>query len=485
MKKKIILGVLSFSLFFLVSGIFIVISIERGISNLDNLIKLHKVELLREHLLIDLRRVQSDIQLKNTRYAKGAAAMVAHARSMDAAMDGCFRCHHSANIHKILWELKENINRYKEAISRVLTIRADVKRLEAEEDVAYRVGNDLVAQVDLIVEIANRKLDEKTDSTLAAIAISKKILFLLLIAGPLGATVSGFFFIRSVTKPVGVLLEATRHVKNADFEYTIQETLKDEFAELATAFNEMTSSINRQYQEMQRAEQLTVYGEMAAGLAHEIKTPLAGIKGAMNLLRKENGITEENREVLESAIGEIKRIESLMKELLQYARPSKPNLMRVDLNEVLKDIIDLLPRYPAFRRGDFGTIEVSTDFAPDLPVLDTDPLQQQQIFLNLFLNAADAMQEGGTLTVGTSYHQREWIEVVVSDTGRGIPPEHMKSIFKPFFTTKPKGTGLGLATTKRLVEQHGGVITVAAQIRGTSFHIRFPLQKEAAGGKTV
>jgi len=477
MKRKVLLGVALFSLLFLIGGIYIVFSIERGVTTLSNIIKLHRVEILREHLLIDLKRVQADIHFKNTRYARGATIMVAHARAMDAAMEDCFGCHHSDEITTILTDLKKGIEQYKDAISRVLTIRADVARLEVEEDAAFQVGEQLVEKVAAMIEIANEKLAEKTRMTLRQIDFSKKILFFLLATGPIVALILGILFTRSVTRPIDALLEATRRVKEADLSYRITEPLQDEFAELATSFNEMTSSINRQYREMQRAEQLTVYGEMAAGLAHEIKTPLAGIKGAMKLL--ESDVSEENRNVLGKAVDEIKRIESLMKELLQYARPSKPHLMRIDVNELLQKVIDLLPRYPSFHENSQKKIKIVTEFAQDMPPLETDPLQQQQIFLNLLLNAADAMPTGGTLTVRTSYSSREkWAEVVVADTGHGIPEKLMANLFKPFFTTKPKGTGLGLATTKRLVEQHGGSITASNQKVGASFCVRFPVEQK-------
>lgn len=476
MKKKIILVIAVFSLFFLVSGVYIIFSIERGVTTLNNLIKLHRVELLREHLLIDLKRVQSDIQFKNTRYARGATTMVSHVRTMGSTMDECFGCHHSEDVVLILTELKEGIVQYKDAISRVLTIRAGAARLEAEEHIAFQIGDKLVGKVNVMIETANEKLKEKTESTIRAIEFSKNILFVLLTVGPFIAITFGALFAGSITKPISVLLGATRRIKNADWDYRIEETLKDEFAELATAFNEMICSINQQCREMQRAEQLTVYGEMAAGLAHEIKTPLAGIKGAMQLLEAE--VSDENRNVLEKVVGEIRRIESLMRELLQYARPIKPHLMLINFNELLEKIMDLLPRYPSFSRVGPEKIEIVKEFAQDMPEVETDPLQQQQIFLNLLLNAADAMPEGGVLTVRTSFNRREgWMEVVVSDTGQGIEAGMRDKIFKPFFTTKTKGTGLGLATTKRLVQQFGGCISVTNQEVGTLFRIRFPIEQ--------
>lgn len=480
MKRKIIIWIAIFSGIFLTSGIYIVVSIEKGTSTLDNLIKLHQVELLREHLLIQLKRVQSDLFFKNTRYAMGAASMVAHVRAMDMTMNECFDCHHSEGITNILTDLSGSIGQYKDAISRVLTIRADVNRLEAEEDVAFNVGNDLQVKVNHMIAIANKNLEVKTKATLKTIDFSKKILFILIAIGPIFAIVLAVTFLRSVTTPISVLLGATRRLKAVDLQYRIKEELNDEFAELATAFNEMANSLEQQCQKMQRAEQLTVYGEMAAGLAHEIKTPLAGIKAAMELFSQESSLSEENRTVLGKVIGEIKRIETLMKELLRYARPSKPHFMSVDFSEFLEKVIGLLSQYPSFSRGGAEKIHIIKDFDTDIPEIETDLMQQQQVFLNLFLNAGDAMPEGGTLTVKTLCDpSADQVQIIVSDTGRGIKEDVMASIFKPFFTTKSKGTGLGLATTKRLVEQHGGTISVRnIHGEGTSFTISLPVKQE-------
>jgi len=482
MKKKVIIWLTVFCVVFTIAGVYIGVSIQGGTASLDNLITLHQVEILREQLLITLKRVQTDINFKNTRYARGAATMVSHVRAMDKVMNQCFDCHHTDPVSARLHALEANIELYKEAISRLLTIRADVERLAMEEDAAFEAGEALLNNVTEMLEVAHRKLEEKTQATLRTIDISKKVLFVLIALGPMLASLLAFFFIRSVTRPVGILLEATRKIKDARLNYRIEEELQDEFAELALSFNEMAGSLELQCKQMQRAEQLTVYGEMAAGLAHEIKTPLAGINGAMKILSRDKGISEENRMLLTKVMRENKRIETLVKDLLHYARPPKPQYLSMDFNQILEKTTDLLPQYPAFADKKEGKgIEIVKDFAVDMPLVETDPLQQQQIFLNLFVNAADAMVEGGTLTVRSRYDSdRDRIRVEVVDTGKGIDPGDMEKIFQPFFTTKPKGTGLGLPTVKRLLEQQGGSIEVRNNHdAGVTCVIVFPLRQEA------
>lgn len=481
MKNKIILGLAIFSLIFLCGGLYIVLSIEKGTSALDNLIRLHQVEILREHLLIELKRVQVDLYFKNTRYARGAATMVSHVRTMDNTMNRCFSCHHSTTITIVLNELKDNVEQYKNAVSRILTIRANVQRLDEEEQSAFALGDIIMAKINNIIDIANKNLEQKTRTTLKTINVSKRILFLLIVLGPIFATIIASLFIRSLTRPVNVLLEATRRIKNVDLQYRIQEKLHDEFDELANAFNEMASSLEQQCTQMHRAEQLTVYGEMAAGLAHEIKTPLAGIKGAMTLFTKDENLSEEHRDVLGKVISEIKRIESLMKELLSYARPPKPKFISIDFNEILEKTTGLLSKYPSFSGEESKQIRIVKDFDKNLPLVETDPMQQQQVFLNLFLNAADAMTAGGVLTVKTRLNASDnLIEIYVSDTGTGIDEAIAKKLFIPFFTTKIKGTGLGLATSRRLVEQNGGSISFQSeQGKGTVFKILFPVKQDS------
>lgn len=602
MKKKTILFFSIASLVFLLGGVYIITSIEKTTSELDTLIKLHQVEILREHLLIRIKRVQSDLNLRSTRYARDMDTIVADVMNMGAAVDICFRCHHAASVVERLTDLKSHIQEYKDSLSRVLTIRANAVRLEAEEDVAFKVGEALIAKVNTMIALTNAKLTGKTQSALAEIAWTKKILFMLVAIGPFLAGGFAFLFIRGFTRPVNVLLNATRKVKGGDLDYRVGP-LKDEFGEVAESFNEMASALKEQMyrieesekryrmlferagdgifiisaeggelfrivaanraaaemhgytadellalkmtdldafdsqqnvrslserilggewvnaevnhrrkdgrvfpveisagllelgahknilaferditerkeaeETLQRAEQLKVAGDLAAGLTHELKNSLAGIKVSIEVLLEELQLSEDDRRVLMNMIGEIRRIELLMRDLLNFARPSKPQLALVNVNTVLDTAMTFSLKNTSSLSGN-GAINVVKELDEHMPRTMADPMQLQQVFMNLLLNAVEAMADGGALTVKTWHEPSDdSIQISICDTGKGINNELVARIFEPFFTTKAKGTGLGLAITKRLIEQHGGSIWVENLSRGTMFRIGLPVK---------
>lgn len=227
---------------------------------------------------------------------------------------------------------------------------------------------------------------------------------------------------------------------------------------------------------LQRAEQMKLVGEWATSLAHEIKNPLAGIKVSVEVLADELE-TAEDKAVVNRAVEEIKRIEFLLKSLLNFAKPPKPQLTLTHLNEVLNKTAAFALRHPSLSQNLAGKVLVETRFDARVPDIMADPMQLQQIFLNLLLNSIEAMPAGGTLTLETRLNSGgRRVRVTISDTGGGIPEASEEKIFQPFFTTKKKGSGLGLAITKRLIEQHGGGIAVESPAgRGAVFHLSFPV----------
>ncbi len=229
---------------------------------------------------------------------------------------------------------------------------------------------------------------------------------------------------------------------------------------------------------LQRAEQMKLVGEWATALAHEIKNPLAGIKVAVEVLAEELE-TAEDRTVVKRAAQQIKRIELLLKSLLNFAKPPKPQPTVTDLNALLTRTMSFALKNPSRRDGSEGRIKVSRNFDAELPWISIDPIQFQQIFLNLLLNATEAMPEGGQLQVTTRHDTvKNVIAVEIADTGTGIEEAELDRIFQPFFTTKKKGTGLGLAITKRLIEQHNGRISVSSTFgQGAKFTIELPAEK--------
>lgn len=479
MKKRIVIGLCAFALVFILGGFYIIATIERGTSTLDNLIMLHQVEILREHLLLQIKNVQTDINLKNTRHARDINIVVGHVRSMGMVADTCFNCHHTPEVSDKLEDLRQHIKDYEVSISRAMTIRASAGRLQDVEDVAYRVGEELIERVNTMIALTTRKLEVKTQSSLRRISSIKNLLYVLLIALPVLAIGVAFVFIRGVTRPADALLNATRKLKGGDLDYRI-EGLKDEFGEVASSFNEMASALKKHMHETQRSEQMKLVGVMAAGLAHEIKNPLAGIKVSMEVLSSESSLNDEDRKVIVGVIEEIRRIESLMKSLLNFAKPPKPKMMTAYINNILDTTINFSLKYHSTTTNSANGIKIVKEFDDSLPATVADPMQLQQVFLNLLLNATAVMPDGGTLTVKTSFDREEnAIQIVISDTGRGIDEAIMDKIFQPFFTTRSKGTGLGLAMSKQLIEQHGGSITAENnQEGGATFRITLPVTQE-------
>jgi signal transduction histidine kinase len=238
------------------------------------------------------------------------------------------------------------------------------------------------------------------------------------------------------------------------------------------------SERKRMEENLQRAEQMKLVGEWATALAHEIKNPLAGIKVSVEVLAEELE-TEDDRAVVKKAVQEIKRIEMLLKSLLNFAKPPKPQLSPSNLNELLDKTLDFSLKQPARGSGGAGKISVAKAFDAQLPLIRIDPMQFQQIFLNLILNAMEAMPRGGQLRVTTRHNPVEKsLAVEIADTGKGIEQNDLGRIFQPFFTTKKKGTGLGLAITKRLVEQHDGRISVSSEPgQGATILIELPIKE--------
>ncbi len=236
---------------------------------------------------------------------------------------------------------------------------------------------------------------------------------------------------------------------------------------------------------LQRVKQLAMVGEMAAGLAHEIKNPLAGIKVSIEILASELDLGQEDKEVFFRVIQEVNRIENLLKNLLSYARPPKPHIDAVDLKLLLKNSVknaEMTLRSPSYFSGKKKGINFVTELASDLPAIAADFSQLQQIALNLLLNGIEAIPEDGVISVKATWDQAEQVQITIADSGKGFDEEGLRKAFQPFFTTKSKGNGLGLAITKRLVEQHRGQIDLSSQKgEGATFVITLPVKQQHEG----
>jgi PAS domain S-box-containing protein len=246
------------------------------------------------------------------------------------------------------------------------------------------------------------------------------------------------------------------------------------------------TALKRLQQQIRRSDRLASLGTLSAGMAHEIKNPLVSIKTFAQLL-PERYQDSDFRETFSSLIGhEIDRIDSLVNQLLRFARPAKPHLKPMHVHEVLEKSL-LLVGHRLYQKE----IKLTRSWDADVDTIRADADQLEQVFLNFFINAMDAMNQGGELTVTTKITSTaEWTEplnghngepseifrISIRDNGEGIPAEDIPHVFDPFFTTKDYGTGLGLSVVHGIIQEHGGQIEVESDMaKGTAFHILLPL----------
>jgi len=233
-------------------------------------------------------------------------------------------------------------------------------------------------------------------------------------------------------------------------------------------------------EEMRRREWFAKIGEMSAGMAHEIRNPLGGMAGALQMLRKEPTIDEENARLMDIATREATRLNTIVTEFLRYSRPPDLNLKECDLRELVDDTVALIRHDGHLREVQAVTVH----HGEHVPMIQVDPDKMKQVFWNLATNALQAMPTGGWVTISTACRRvtsgkrsGDIVEVAVQDTGVGIKKEDLNKIFFPFFTTKQNGSGLGLATAQRIVDQHGGWIRVDSEEgKGARFAVCLPVE---------
>jgi signal transduction histidine kinase len=271
---------------------------------------------------------------------------------------------------------------------------------------------------------------------------------------------------------------------------------RDELGGLADSFNAMVDRLRAAREEIEayhqqrlaHAERLASLGELAASVAHEIKNPLAGIAGAVRILAEDMPAADPRKEVMSEILAQIRRLDGTVHELLAFARPTRAEIGPCDLHHVLDRVLLMLAEDPSA-----ANVRVVREYQSDLPTVSADGRLLEQVFFNVLLNAVQAMGGRGTITLRTNLPGpgAVWtdgarlgphVEVRLTDSGPGIPAHLLREIFTPFFTTKPRGIGLGLAITRRIVEQHGGRIGVEnVPSQGAMFRICLPLGGSAVG----
>jgi len=346
---------------------------------------------------------------------------------------------------------------------------------------------------------------------------------MLITAGVLAAG-GAVLMVRLVERPVARLIGTMAKVEAGELEARADLRTRDELGRLAESFNTMVERLRAARAEIEgyhrqrlaQAESLATLGELAASLAHEIKNPLAGIAGAVQVIADELPEADPRKEIMREILSQVHRLDRTVRDLLAFARPGKPEISPCDIHQVLDRVLLLLAESPEAK-----DVRVVRAYQPGIPRLDADGKQMGQVFLNLILNAVQAMPGGGSVTIATRRLDRGqlvkssmsqlgrtrdpgnsdeltnrqgdhstdrlaeggWVEVAVSDTGPGIPPHILQDIFTPFVSTKRRGTGLGLSVSRRIVEDHGGWIEAESPAgSGATFRVCLPL--EAASRQT-
>ncbi|MEW6377605.1 MAG: ATP-binding protein [Thermodesulfobacteriota bacterium] len=369
---------------------------------------------------------------------------------------------------------------------------------------------------------------------------SKRIILVSIILDAFVLIVFGSILLsRVLVKPLKDLVRLTQKISDSDFSEKIEVTSKNEIGQLMGSFNRMierlkenqeslenylesleltNKKLKQAQEELIRTEKLASIGKFAAGVAHEVGNPLGAILGYTSILEKGGINQEESKDYLKRIEKEIERINRIVRELLDFARPSQPEFREVEINKVIESTLSLL----SYQKN-FKNIQTKIDLQPNLPMIKGDESQLSQVLINIILNAVDAMSNGGVLRIQTEeyvvedlfpgrlqnlYYPRRrredpmesdyshlrkpdpltailkkfsrgdrLVRTRISDTGVGIKKEDLERIFDPFFTTKSpdRGTGLGLSISLRIVESMGGEIRVESEVgNGSAFEIYFP-----------
>jgi two-component system NtrC family sensor kinase len=304
---------------------------------------------------------------------------------------------------------------------------------------------------------------------------------LIVITSILVTSLLSYFISLKITTPIHKLVAASRELANGNLNSKVDISSNDEIGELAVAFNLMATTLSEREEKLKElaknmvmeSERLAIIGQLAANVAHELNNPLVGIITYSNLLLEDTPVTDHSTEFLNKIVIQANRCKDIVRGLLDFSRTPKADKTLFNINNVLKQCISLLENQVLFLN-----IKTNLDLG-DLPMIIIDPSQIERVFMNIIINAAEAMNGNGHLDIISRFDSDESsVEIQVKDTGTGITDENIEKVFDPFFTTKGAGhgVGLGLAISYGIIREHGGTITVKSKIGiGTKFIVRLPV----------
>lgn len=333
----------------------------------------------------------------------------------------------------------------------------------------------------LVVQIPRKMAYQAAKELIMKLSIWIVAIFLVAVAITL-------VFSNTITKPLKVLADFAKKVGKGDFSVDIKASTSDELGELVNTFNKMNlelkardEKIAETHKQLVQSEKMGAFGQMSAGIAHEVKNPLAGILGYAQLAKKKAGEDAKVKNYLDIIEKETKRCKEIVENLMRFARAEKSEFSEIPFTKAVRDSVALVDHQITI-----SGIKIDRKLPPEGeegPIVMGNANQLTQVFTNIMLNAQYAMKkkgEGGTLTVEVPKEDNGMAKVVIQDSGTGIKPEHIAKLFDPFFTTKPagEGTGLGLAVTYGIIKDHKGEIKVESEYgQWTKFIITVPVKK--------
>lgn len=370
-------------------------------------------------------------------------------------------------------------------------IRAVSADSSAQKIYVNREGTEMIAAYAPIKELKwGVVIQQPTSEAFASARKMRFQILMLIIGGSAVAALIAFFYTRQIVKPVQLLVSGIDRIAAGDLRQRIQILGKDEIGQLAERFNTMAARLQDIQNKLKRTERLETLGKLSSVISHEIRNPLNSMVINMQLLRREFSKPRRDLKKMEHyhqvVASEIKRVDGLVSNFLLIAKPPKLELSDCKLTKLLDEMITVqMPN--VLPRG----IRVERDYTEPNLTADVDEKKLYQVFLNIFLNAVDAMQGGGKIVVGVRQHvptlagegeeAETMAEVSFRDTGKGIPAEDLNRIFDFYYSKKEHGTGIGLSLAQQIVEEHGGSIRVKSKVGvGSEFTIFLPLRRPPA-----
>jgi signal transduction histidine kinase len=384
-----------------------------------------------------------------------------------------------ANIANVVGEdeyqtMGAHLSRY-EALLFKLKDESDSSRIAEVETELREHGAEMVSVAEQLVEKERKAVNAML---VTAQRIPMAFFFVLILSTAYFATV----IVRQVFAPLKRLMNASRRIADGDLTpIKPAKTYRDEFSDLAIAMNHMLLQLLKRHEMLLAAHKLKAVGTLTAGVAHELNNPINNIMLSASMLHEDYDILEdaERKDMANDMVIESERAQKIVRNLLDFARESGVESEQQDIQDIIENTLRL-----ASNQIKLANVKVKGELAANTPSIFVDRQQLEQVFLNIVLNALDAMPDGGTLTIRcNNAHGNDFISVDFSDTGTGIAEEKLSDIFNPFFTTKPdaKGTGLGLSVSLGIMKQHGGDIKVKSKVgQGTTFTVLLPVAQVPA-----